>query len=644
MAPLAMKRRRLAVAVLCASLACGARAADAPPPPVPLDYGAFAGLPVLEQGRVKSLETFARSRLLVLAGQQSADGLAAVEWLAETLFDPERAHRRRVFQVRGNDTLDALSLARRAGHLYSFDEVSQATGGIADTIETLHRKPPQERTPLQGRLVEISLRVLWYAELSRALSLLLPDYVLRSEAVARELRLAPGVAHTYLELLRVGTLVAGRAGPLLEASQAGAELAPAENELLVLAHRLSQVEKHGRNRIFPGVLRVIPPQWGDNEERWFAPWELVMGGHGSPASAALFESWTGLAHAWRARDAAAWAAVSTRLRDETVAAAGLSPVRLALEVLYSRLQPFDWSFGLYLLALLALAASYFGRGPPLRATAAALLAAGALAHFAGIAVRVYVLLRPPVATLYESIIFVGLVAVVFGLLLERARRNGNGILIGAVLGAALHLVGRGYADEGDTMEMLVAVLNTNFWLATHVLMMTVGYGCSLVGGVCGHVYLVRRVLAPDAVKLRELHANMIGITLCAAFFAMFGTILGGIWADQSWGRFWGWDPKENGALLIVLWLFLLLHGHLSRTIGALGYALGMVFTNIVVALAWFGVNLLNVGLHSYGFTDNIALNLALFCGAELLFGVLFYALARRRARNGEAASAVAPPA
>jgi ABC-type transport system involved in cytochrome c biogenesis permease subunit len=142
--------------------------------------------------------------------------------------------------------------------------------------------------------------------------------------------------------------------------------------------------------------------------------------------------------------------------------------------------------------------------------------------------------------------------------------------------------------------------------------------------VIGHAYLILRYLRPGTPKLTELHKNMLGVSMVALFFAMFGTILGGIWADQSWGRFWGWDPKENGAMLIVLWLLFLLHGRLAGVIKPLGYGVGMVFTNVIVALAWFGVNLLNVGLHSYGFTENIATNLAAFCVSETLFAVVLY--------------------
>ena len=113
-------------------------------------------------------------------------------------------------------------------------------------------------------------------------------------------------------------------------------------------------------------------------------------------------------------------------------------------------------------------------------------------------------------------------------------------------------------------------------------------------------------------------------------FTTLGTILGGIWADQSWGRFWGWDPKENGALLIVPWLLMLLHGRIGGLVKPLGFSSGLVLGNITVALAWFGVNLLAVGLHNYGFTKAIAVNLTIFCVAEAIFALIGYVWASMR--------------
>ena len=123
---------------------------------------------------------------------------------------------------------------------------------------------------------------------------------------------------------------------------------------------------------------------------------------------------------------------------------------------------------------------------------------------------------------------------------------------------------------------------------------------------------------------------MYSASLYALFFALFGTILGGIWADQSWGRFWGWDPKENGALLIVLWLIMLLHMRVTGLVKPTGFALGLILNNIVVIMAWFGVNLLSIGLHSYGFASGIAFNITIFVILELSIGLGLYRWANLR--------------
>ena len=184
----------------------------------------------------------------------------------------------------------------------------------------------------------------------------------------------------------------------------------------------------------------------------------------------------------------------------------------------------------------------------------------------------------------------------------------------------MHYISFGYAADGDTFGVLVAVLNSNFWLATHVTTITTGYGTTIIASLVGHIYLLQAVFVKDKKSLKSTYNVMIATTFIALFFTMFGTILGGIWGDQSWGRFWGWDPKENGALLIVMWLLMMLHLKLSGWVKGAGYAFGLVLANITVALAWFGVNLLSVGLHNYGFTEGAAFNLLIFIIFELLFG------------------------
>jgi ABC-type transport system involved in cytochrome c biogenesis permease subunit len=181
------------------------------------------------------------------------------------------------------------------------------------------------------------------------------------------------------------------------------------------------------------------------------------------------------------------------------------------------------------------------------------------------------------------------------------------------------LIAHNLALGGDTMEMLRAVLDTNFWLATHVVCVTLGYASTFVAGTLALAYIVLGVFTPllstkvgaapaakksGDVTLGRALANMAYAIVCfATLFSFVGTVLGGIWADQSWGRFWGWDPKENGALLIVIWNALILHarwGGLVRDRGLMNLA---IFGNVVTAFSWFGVNMLGIGLHSYGFMD-----------------------------------------
>jgi hypothetical protein len=119
------------------------------------------------------------------------------------------------------------------------------------------------------------------------------------------------------------------------------------------------------------------------------------------------------------------------------------------------------------------------------------------------------------------------------------------------------------------------------------------------------IYIVRGVFTKtlDEATGKSLARMIYGIVCFATLFSFVGTVLGGIWADQSWGRFWGWDPKENGALIIVLWNALILHlrwGGMIRERGLCRCAIG---GNIVTSWSWFGVNMLGIGLHSYGFTD-----------------------------------------
>jgi ABC-type transport system involved in cytochrome c biogenesis permease subunit len=197
-------------------------------------------------------------------------------------------------------------------------------------------------------------------------------------------------------------------------------------------------------------------------------------------------------------------------------------------------------------------------------------------------------------------------------------------LVAAASGFLTLLIAYKLAGDGDTFEVLQAVLDTQFWLATHVVCITLGYATTFLAGLLGMLYIARGVLTPSLDRRTGSDlTRMIYGTLCfAIFFSFVGTVLGGLWADDSWGRFWGWDPKENGALIIVLWNALILHARWDKMIAQRGLAVLAVAGNIVTAWSWFGVNELGVGLHSYGFTEGRLLTLALAILAHLVVVVI----------------------
>ncbi|MBI1327321.1 MAG: hypothetical protein GC136_06720 [Alphaproteobacteria bacterium] len=363
-----------------------------------------------------------------------------------------------------------------------------------------------------------------------------------------------------------------------------------QNALLDLHERSLKLAKLTRSFTFTeetDIFRVIPRA----EEPWTTPWQAAE----SRTDGERVGNWLALMKAYSEHNAEQFKTHSKALSDHNW--------KTRLEIFYHTIQPFKLACLFYAFALLFLLIKKRYKLPFFMPG----FAAGVICHTAGILMRMLILERPPVGTLYESILFVALICVMAGALF-RARTIATATALG------LLLLSFGFIQDGDTLSVLTAVLNTNFWLATHVLCITAGYGAALIAGCMGHYAIHVRTRNDDPTLRRTIYKA----TILALLLTAVGTLLGGIWADQSWGRFWGWDPKENGALLLTLWLAWLLHGRQISMISDKLFHAGVAATNIIVALSWFGVNLLGVGLHSYGFTTGVGLALALFCASELL--------------------------
>jgi ABC-type transport system involved in cytochrome c biogenesis permease subunit len=294
--------------------------------------------------------------------------------------------------------------------------------------------------------------------------------------------------------------------------------------------------------------------------------------------------------------------------------------RVHEEAYFNHVAPFYQALVLYVLAFILAVCGWLFRYRPLNRAAFTLILLTFLFHTAALVLRIYISGRPPVTNLYSAAVFIGWAAVLFGLAVEAIWRLGIGNIVAATAGYATLQIAYQLSSGGDTIAVLQAVLDTQFWLATHVVCISLGYAATYMSGLFGVLYVVSGFFTPmlDKDFRKEIGRIIYGITCFAILFSFFGTVLGGLWADDSWGRFWGWDPKENGALIIVLWNALILHARWDKMIADRGLAVLAIGGNIVTSWSFFGVNQLGIGLHAYGgSTLTVAIALDLFALSQL---------------------------
>ena len=295
-----------------------------------------------------------------------------------------------------------------------------------------------------------------------------------------------------------------------------------------------------------------------------------------------------------------------QIRALSAAHTGPWTVRTDAETIFSRLQAFYWLLIAYfILILFVLWAWVTDKKETYFKWIYAGLVSIFVCHTLALGFRMWLHERPPVTNLYSSGIFIAWGAVLLCIILEKIWRNGVGSVAAGISGFASLIVAHNLSLSGeDNLESVRAVLDSNFWLSTHVTTVTIGYSATFVAGLVAAIHLWLRAFKKDYRDGDSVARAAYGILAFATLASFVGTMLGGIWADQSWGRFWGWDPKENGAVLIVLWCAICLHARWGGLVKREGLMQMLVFGNIVTSWSWFGTNLLGVGLHSYGFTES----------------------------------------
>lgn len=583
---------------LAAGLLAAARPLLAPAPAADARLAGFARLPVLEGGRVKPADSFARNALLLIRGTQSlpVEGrtMSAVEWLLDAMFKPERADTLKTFVIDDPDVLGLLGLEQGRERRFAYWQIEPKRDEVGRQAQAAERVEASRRTRFQSAVVALAHRLDLYERIKNTVMI-------------------AGSDDPADELSAFGEVLPGALRAVHAPAKASARDRAAMKTLAQLLERYQFLAG-------AAAFRPLPPREGEPDDAWSSFGEAVLKPGGGREPHPGLASYALLARGWRKDDPSAF---SSAVRELAAWDANVRPDdarRARAEVVFNAAQPFVSGMALYVAALLAVFAWWATRKPVAGAAAAGLFAAALLTHTLGLFARVALQGRPPVTNLYSSAVFVGWVAAALGLAAERAHKKGFALAGGALLGFCTLLIAQHLSASGDTMEMMRAVLDSNFWLGTHVVTVTIGYASTFLAGALGIAWVLRRQLVakPDAETTKALVSLAYGVVAFSLLFSFVGTTLGGIWADQSWGRFWGWDPKENGALLIVLWNALILHARFAGYARERGVMVMTVFGNVVTALSWFGVNMLGIGLHSYGFMDKAFYWLSAFCASQLL--------------------------
>jgi len=574
--------------------------AQAPSPKNGFNVAAWGRLPVLLNGRVQPLDTVARNSLLGISGTSelaNAGGgrMSATEWLLEAMTKPEMADQRKIFRVQHPDLAGKLGATTEGLQKFSFNDLTNQYQYIKEQAQNIFEaengkgeEAERQRSAVQKDVLHLYSSLQLYFRIKNSLE---PED-------ASDFQKEVGA---YQQ-----SLPAGRAA--LQNTEEG-KAANAEDLQRITAsfrryEELSQIA-------YPWL---IPPAPGQPRQIWSNTGTNLMDAVVSGAVSEPMKDYAKMAGAYQADKPGDFNQAVADYRvwlESNDLASALSAGEQ--EFFFNQIQPFYMSMVIYVAAVILGCLYWINLSPTLRKSGLYLLVLAFAVHTFALLFRMYLQGRPPVTNLYSSAIFIGWAAVLFGIFLERIFMGGIGLVCTGFIGfitlnIAHHLALQDLwtsAGRGDTMEMLRAVLDTNLWLSTHVVVVTLGYASMFVAGLLAILYIVRgfftRTLTSEAGK--TLARMVYGIVCFATLFSFVGTILGGIWADQSWGRFWGWDPKENGALLIVLWNGMILHARWGGLIKERGLMAMAVFGNIVTSFSWFGVNMLGIGLHSYGFMD-----------------------------------------
>ncbi|MGA0845074.1 MAG: cytochrome c biogenesis protein [Luteolibacter sp.] len=613
--------------------------------------GIAAALPVQDGGRIKPFSTYAGFTMLRLHGARSMkianeDGvefkITPTEWLLDLLFRPQFSVRQPSFRIDNSSAIEAIGIEPRGKRdRYSYADIAPGREKLGELAQTYAGIDVNERDPMQTQVLDLAANLRTYEGLLGWFSFARTGVVLSGSG-------KDGAPDKHAEISSLMMVSDSLRNQLEEAKSADQGIPDGLQNLL---QQILDMANFAKNELF-----ILPPS-DSTKTQWNSAGNIIMatmqGEESDPATAIADVQQLERTARSLAEGEQNFQKEMKTLRDRIAkrAADRNEGKWINTEVAYYQRNWFLNALVFFLLGTLcAMAMWTLGDNRLGKICAWATFGTttlGLILCVIAITKRCLIMQRPPVGNLYDTIIFIGATVVSLALLTEWLSRRRFALGVAPILGTALIVLARRFelGDASDHMDPLVAVLDSNFWLTTHVITITLGYSAGLLAAFLSTAYILLRALHLDAGD-RDLRRSFTrasyGMICVTLFLSLVGTVLGGIWANYSWGRFWGWDPKENGALMIVIWTLAILHARLGGYIREWGLHLASVFTAVIVTFSWWHVNFLGVGLHNYGFTAGKN-TIWIFYGAMgTILAIGFFAMALDRARK-KTKSTTAPP-
>jgi ABC-type transport system involved in cytochrome c biogenesis permease subunit len=583
------------------------------------DVAGFAKLPVQYGTRVLPIDSVARNTLRLFSTRTELSipdvnsqepgakiTLPALTWFLDLAFRVESAERVPVFRIDNDEVLGLIGQKQQGSQYFSFLDLAPHFEDIQKASDAAEKKVEAEEklSVFEGEVQRLRGNLQLFQQLAVSF-------------------VPPGAEPAKDMALWQSSLKSGQEA--IAAEEAGK---PYDQNVFdsftLMAKRFIDLQQ-------TEVVGLLPPE--NVEGKWDNLGQGALGAFKSGKLNPVLNHYADLGQALRKDDSTGFNAAVAQLQKDLDVPGAAQQARF--EAFLNQMEPFYRGAILYVMAFMCACIGWLAWGPELRRAALGLIGLGFALQLLGLGARVYLTGYAMVTSLYSSALFVGFIGVLAGLVIELWFKRGIGAAVASAIGFVTLVIAHNLPFSGDDLARPQAVLATNLWLSTHVTSVTTGYGAMFVAGALGIGYIFYRsfVKSPDRATLKLLAQLTYGVTCFATLFSFVGTMLGGIWADQSWGRFWGWDPKENGALLIVLWCAICLHARWGKLGTDRGMAALAVGGNIVTAWSWFGVNLLGVGLHSYGFMQGTFVTLVLFWLSQLLIIGLAYLPPRFWARQ-----------